>query len=199
MKKIISVIIITTTIIILAQFAFADVIIGDLDYWYSDSSKIGKWYSTELKYQLRKLDNDYQYSDLDLSNAVDAWDTVFDMSLEKVTSGGDIDVYTGTLENIQTEEPSFSSTSSGLCTSSWYYEGIYMYNSSQKRRYSMASATVYVATDNYLEVYCTILHELGHSLGWDGHSADSNQVMYHTENAQYDLQYQDIYHISQIY
>lgn len=42
-------------------------------------------------------------------------------------------------------------------------------------------------------------HELGHALGWYGHSSDSRDVMFHQAHASYELRANEIRHLRRIY
>lgn len=45
----------------------------------------------------------------------------------------------------------------------------------------------------------TATHELGHSLGWKGHSSNSNDIMYGTASSVTNLTSRDSNHLSQVY
>ena len=49
------------------------------------------------------------------------------------------------------------------------------------------------------QYYKVATHEIGHAIGWRGHTATYIDVMYHTENSYYSLTNRDIEHLNQIY
>lgn len=63
------------------------------------------------------------------------------------------------------------------------------------------SATGYVADVGNTETHQreTCVHELGHALGWCGHSTVSSDVMYAYEAYTYTLTFRDKNHLSQVY
>lgn len=52
-------------------------------------------------------------------------------------------------------------------------------------------------TLNQTKKTCT--HELGHALGWIGHSGTSSDIMYQSGSSITSLTYRDIQHLSQVY
>ncbi|MCR5828907.1 MAG: matrixin family metalloprotease [Lachnospiraceae bacterium] len=52
-------------------------------------------------------------------------------------------------------------------------------------------------TLNQTKKTCT--HELGHALGWIGHSGTSSDIMYKHGSSTTSLTYRDIHHLSQVY
>ncbi len=61
----------------------------------------------------------------------------------------------------------------------------------------MDSAKVYYNTD--IANKKTYLHEAGHSLGWLGHSSNSNDIMYPISSSVKKLTSRDKNHLTQVY
>ena len=197
-------IIVLLSLIIMAgvsSIVFALEIIGDLEYWESNVNNVASFmnntpdiYSTTLgAYNLVTLRSQ-------VSGARNQWNGAgVPCNTTTTESIAEIKVYGGSLSEIQNVCPSFQSTYAGLTIA---YEilqsGVYLYNGNYKHLYKMDSAIVYVRTGLSYPVN-VITHEIGHSLGWNGHISTSGNVMYGTESSIVTLTTRDKRHISQIH
>lgn len=135
MKKLRNVIILSLTMILTAVTVNA-ANLGTLYYWASDAVVVGEWTETVQIY-LNPLNSSFTY-DLNnsITNAISQW-SLAGINVEKTLSGMSAEViaYGGTLSEIQTIYPSFSSGSTGLCVYNHpevYNQGTYsIYGTSQ--------------------------------------------------------------------
>lgn len=176
-----------------------------LDYWYSDSNSIGKWYSTPSVGSNKLNSNSSFYFSIGNSHAKSQWNSAgISTSTTSNFSSADIQVYGGTYTELQNtgEFSSMSSTSTGIC----YYDSrsfklFYEHESSVKSGYEMGACHIGIkdrgATLNEYKKTCT--HEMGHSLGWFGHASGSTNIMYAYSSSYTSLTSVDKNHLSQIY
>lgn len=80
-------------------------------------------------------------------------------------------------------------------------EGIWQYGSSSKTGCKITNAVGYIIDKGHtIEEYRnTCTHELGHALGWFGHSGNSSDIMYSLGTSVTSLTARDVNHLSQIY
>ena len=85
----------------------------------------------------------------------------------------------------------------------WTYEGDWGYNGTPPYRdgYRMLFANCIILDKGRTEIQYknTIMHEMGHAIGWYGHSSVSTDVMYGIETTVTSLTTRDQNHISQVY
>lgn len=155
-----------------------------LDYWYSDSSQIGEWFSTP-SISDNKLNSNYSfYFNIGYDHARSQWNSAgISTSDTSNFSSADIQVYGGTYDELkQTGEfDDLSSSSTGICYYDIrYFYQYYEYNSSIKTGYEHVYCHIGIkdrgATSSEYKKTCT--HELAHSLGWNGHASGSSNIMY---------------------
>ena len=73
-------------------------------------------------------------------------------------------------------------------------DGFICYEQNSARGY-----VIFTGTDSYHNDLKTCTHELGHAMGWRGHSTSSNCVMWQGTSTRTTLQTSEINHLSQIY
>ncbi len=114
-----------------------------------------------------------------------------------------ITYYGGTISELSTVwDGDVSSTSTGHTHYSYYYDGPLCYNG-----YNYYSGEVMVNAIGYIvdmgnslpQTKKTCTHELGHALGWMGHSSNDSDIMYLANSYVTSLTSRDINHLSQVY
>ncbi len=177
--------------------------LGYLSYWEAGSGyRIGRMFSPTVSYQ--NLDpNVSTYIPLGASQAVSQWYNVTRIQYADTaySQNGKIILYGGTTDDIQKEVPGFFYGANG-CTvlESAYVDGEYTYLDETKTYYVILKANCYVVCDTRSvdEIKRTATHEVGHALGFIGHSPDSSAVMY-DEPSVMTLTEIDKRHLRQIY
>lgn len=177
-----------------------------LSVWYSDSDTIGTWKGTQVKFGQKKLNSNSNFHFYDAGlYAIDQWENALNISIDNVLlmSSANIKCYGGTVEEI---------ISIGLPNLD--YALGYAYPTSFKTLWSETINGKKVYVLQYLEALMVIYdkrtyqtnaynstatHELGHALGWDGHSSVSTDIMYTSSGSKTTLTYRDIDHLKQVY
>ena len=94
-----------------------------------------------------------------------------------------------------------TSTQAGLSRTYSNFEKYYYHNGNQKTGELITSVNIAIkdrdVTQDAYKSVCT--HELGHSLGWAGHTPGSTNIMYHTASSITSLTYVDKRHLIQVY
>ncbi|MFD1032841.1 matrixin family metalloprotease [Metaplanococcus flavidus] len=184
--------------------------LGMLSYYYSDSSSIARYKSSPLVY----------FGSLDSSVSGTQLSTMINHATNQWTNGGvrvttttrkdwsNIEVYAGNLTSLRTIYPSYDSSNTGLMRplstayeGEWRYAGTYIKNGFQHLRTQVLiknrTETNLTTRMNYYRKTAT--HEIGHALGWRGHSSSSNDIMYSSSSAVQNLTTRDKVHLNQIY
>jgi hypothetical protein len=201
MKKVLAIVLSLFIIIGVSSNVFAIEIIGELDYWESNVNNLASFMSNTPDIFSATL-GAYDLSTLrsQVSSARGQWNGAgIPCNTTTTEAIAEIKVYGGSLSQIQNVCPSFQSTYAGLTIG---YEilqsGVYLYNGNYKQYYKMDHATVYVKTGlTYPQNVVT--HEIGHSIGWNGHISTSGNVMYAYESSLTNLTTRDERHLSQIH
>lgn len=176
---------------------YAVTILGDIDYWYSDDTKIGSW-SYEPTFATSETPSCPSNLTTNVSTGFGAWSYagIGNGYLDDFDSA-DIPVYGGPYTEIKEINPSYPTTATGSTSISATYIGAYQYGTILKDGYRIDSATMYIATDRATSK--TYKHEAGHALGWFGHSTSSADIMYAYNTSVTSLTSRDINHLVQIY
>lgn len=194
-KRILTCLIILVMLLIVVE---AGEILGDLYYWYSDKSSIGFFYDSPSIF----LDYDSNYPSVGTAAqyASQQWNNA-DISnyFTSTSSGAKIGMFCYDYSTLHAIEPLITSSTSGLTDVTATYVGDFTYNSSTKFGYSHIGAYVFVVTDVSSNYQKTCTHELGHALGWNGHSSNSSDVMYYATTSITSLTTRDIDHLKQVY
>lgn len=180
-----------------------------LSYWYSNTSQISEW-DRRVDVYVYSLNSGFA-SDFDtiMGHAISQWDSAgIDTAKTSNDSYAEVEAWGGTYSEIKAIKPSFSSANTGLCVyasrysyATYSYSGMPGVNISGYMYYSSSNAEVYVKEDSRTmdEYKKTAAHELGHALGWYGHSSNSSDVMYSGGSSNKDLTNRDKNHLVQIY
>lgn len=176
-------------------------------YWYSNSNQIGRWPLYIPVVYIHKLNsNSSFYFTQGMNQAINQWRNTLDIDLSGSTSStywqSNLRFHGGTVAQINAYgDISYQSGTAGRTEWIWSYEGSATFASSTKYIYTISSAKGYVLDDgnSQNDTYQTCAHELGHSLGWDGHSSNSSDVMYKISHTQFTLTTRDKRHLQQVY
>ena len=190
---------ILTSIIVTTAYAAT---LGYLSYWDSDSSHIGRWNTTRYVYTYA-VDGTLQgalptYE----SHARSQWNNAGVTSYSSTSSSAVIKVFGGTYENLKAMEPNISSTNTGYTVSTSVNEGEWVAQGVYKTGKRYTSSKVYIvykygkSGNGYKK---TTTHELGHALGWSGHSDSSADIMYSSASEVTTLTTTDKRHLKQVY
>ena len=192
--------------------------LGPIYTWSSDyisvtygsfGDQIGRWGSNTIslyRYNYNSSNSTFPF-DSSLSSSVSSWNTVLGTNIySSSSSSSNIRAYGGTANQLMSAGFTVSSDVLGnYWYKSKYYEGYWMYNNTEpKTSYVITSAELILIDDlnsstNYMK---PALHELGHCLGWIGHSTNAYDVMYWNNSSiveVYSLTNRDKNHLSQVY
>ena len=146
------------------------------------------------------------YFNIGYNNAVAQWSDALEWSFATVAQNdADIVVHGGTrteLEVLMGDSFNYlTASTAGITFYDYNVVGYYQYQGNIKLHAKMNSATIYIPDDGRTaDEYRNILtHELGHALGYIGHSASASDVMYPYVSTIYDLSTRDINHLHQLY
>lgn len=186
--------------------------LGTLNVWKSSSYTIGKWSSIPTRVNL-VYSNTIGDTAVPLSSitntAVDEWNYALNtnMSCYNTGSSGPLTMYTGTKAEMRalglfSHYENDNVVGSTVTTKNFY--GTWNCPAIPDKAYSYtitrAYCVVYYISGRPAERYAnTAVHELGHALGWFGHSTSSSDVMYSNSNTRTSLTYNEISHLRQLY
>lgn len=182
--------------------------LGRLSTWNNcENSRVARWNSGIKVYQqdIGSVSNPY-FAEA-CSTAYSQWSSALDISISKVSSGSsaDIEWYTASYDDLLEKNIVLGNGMVGITKyNSQELEliGYYLYNNSAKFLFDMVPSTIYVlyTPGKSLERYKnTCTHELGHALGYMGHSASSADIMYYLDKNAYTLTNNEKEHLIQVY
>jgi len=186
--------------------------LGKLSYWEANQNLILRWGSkTDIPsvYTCKLNLNANFHFDLGMSSARTKWGTALGRAISSSSSSSaNIAYYGGTvaqINNLKIFDP-VESWDVGWTVSESSLEGVWKYNSNMKYGYKITEPVRgYIVdrwpippinTDPCVNV-CT--HEMGHALGWHGHTPDWNSVMYPLSSNITTLTNIDKRHLTQVY
>lgn len=179
---------------------------GTLSYWADvESNKIGYWNTSSIKIYKEKVNSNanFYFSD-GYSQALSTWNSALGINISTSTTKDNVEIqfYGGTLNELVDLGMPEDSTVLGYTESYSDYTGYYTYNNSIKLELELKSATIYILdiSSSTIDMYknvCT--HELGHGLGFSGHSLSSSDVMYPYGSSIYTLRPLEKNHLIQMY
>lgn len=182
--------------------------IGSLSYWESDDDNIGRWVDKSVMIWSRKLNSNGSFSYTSAVNsAATKWSSALGIPISFTTTNpyAGVFYFGGTSDEITAytgyEMPS---NVTGLTNyTSYMKEGTRTYNGNKKNSYAFVTVNVFLLdkSRSSIQYANTALHELGHAMGWMGHTSTSypNTVMYPTATTITSLTTCDIRHLSQVY
>ncbi|UFJ41663.1 matrixin family metalloprotease [Brevibacillus humidisoli] len=138
-----------------------------------------------------------------VDHARDEWEEALGINTtgQDDKSDSSIEVYGGSREELERMEPNLEGRRAVAVLESTEHVGDHTYDGKRVRNYRIDKAEVYIPKDWYYssrDYKETATHELGHALGWFGHSSDSDDVMYRNTDELY-LTSRDKDHLSQNY
>lgn len=141
-----------------------------------------------------------------LSNASAQWNVVLPISVgERSESYALNSVYGGTLSQLQSRFPTLTYGAGGLTYTDGTVVDKAKYNGSTKKivKLDVGGKLCIVHYENgglSANVYKTVAtHEMGHLLGWKGHSTNTADVLYESATEKYTLTARDKNHLKQVY
>ena len=183
--------------------------LGTLSYWYSNDTIIGRWDPSlsAITVYKQKLNSNASFNFLDaISTACLNWDDVIGKQISSGQSSSfssaPIRYFGGTLSEVnEMGILTVPSSYNGLTAVYAYDEGTWTYGGSTKTGKRVVQAIGAIIdwghTANQYRNTCS--HELGHALGWYGHSSSSYDVMYPNGTSITSLSNSDKNHLSQVY
>lgn len=202
-KAIFSLMLCFTLVTTLSITALAATNLGTLSYWYSDS--IARWDKSSINVYTNKLNsNGYFYFLNGINHGCDQWDDALGITLNygSTYTSAPIKFYGGTKDEVSAYgDFTITSSTNGVTILTVSVEGTWKYGNTTKTGYLLSSAVGCIidkdhTTDEYKKT-CT--HELGHALGWVGHSSNSSDIMYSLGSSVTSLTTRDSKHLSQVY
>lgn len=185
--------------------ALAATNLGTLSYWYSDSDKIARWDKSSINVNISKLNSNASFYFINgIGHGCNQWDDTLGITLKYGSSytSAPIKFYGGTKDEVSAYgDFTISSSTNGVTQRTLSVEGTWKYGNTSKDGYLLSSAIGCIidkdhTTDEYKKT-CT--HELGHALGWVGHSSNSSDIMYSSGSSVTSLTTRDSNHLSQVY
>ena len=186
--------------------------LGTLTYW-DDNEKdaVGRWgeSSTSIPSGVRvnKLNNnDKFYFTEGFAHAFRQWGGAMNRTfLKSAAQTTHINYYGGTASQINSTHVFNSEVGGelGITYITFNREGTWQYGSSTKKGNIITYAKGYVVDysgRNINSYRNTCTHEFGHALGWEGHTSDTESVMYPTDAyTNITLSFIDKRHLQQVY
>ena len=185
------------------SFVYAYYIVSG-NCWYSNTDEIGKWSFTPTISSIKLNSNSSFYFEDGYSRARSQWGNAGITTTNNGTStSSNIVCYGGTVNQIYSttgyQVPSnvcgITNCSATLTNTRLEYDGL------TYKIYNISHANVYILDlgNNLNKTKMTCIHEVGHSLGWFGHSTLSSDIMYSYSTENITLTTRDKNHLVQVY
>ena len=178
---------------------------GTLSRWSDiEADVIGHWAESPTVYA-ENIDsaNTAFYFGEGVDSAIDQWNDALglSMTLTNSESNADIVVLGGTHQQLAARGHAVSDGANGSTTWSYSIVGYYAYNNTVKLEAVIISARIGIVSGSRTanEYRKTVTHEMGHALGYWGHSSGTTDVMYFAGHASYTLKSNDYAHLQQVY
>lgn len=178
--------------------------LGSLVYWESTGDLIGRWAFTPRVY-VQTLDSSLSHSSLAsyTSHARSQWSGAGIGTLTTdFRSNANIRVYGGTYNSIKEVAPAINIGATGFAVVNTPYEGDWIANGRLRSGRRVTGADIYIvhrSNATTAQYRNTTTHELGHGLGWLGHSANTSDIMRASASSITTLSVRDRRHLNQIY
>jgi len=176
---------------------------ANLSYWYSNETKIG--YLSNRNVWAKNMSGGFSDADfLKYYNyARNEWSSNAGISTygSNEASTSTINWYAGKVADLTELEPSLANKAA-VTANTEVYVGAHSYNGTAKNNYRISKAKIYTPTYWYnfdtdnKEMFA---HEMGHAIGWLGHSAVSSDLMHGSYGGPAAVTTRDVNHIKQNY
>ncbi len=141
------------------------------------------------------------------NTAISQWSSALGISInaENNAEKADVKVCSGDIETIREYGVDIEGSQGGLTDyepSELEFVGYYLYGKSAKSLFKMPPSVIYIAYEAGLtlkDYQATCTHELGHALGYLGHSKMETDVMYYLDPETYMLSANEKAHLKQVY
>ncbi|MCL2322023.1 MAG: matrixin family metalloprotease [Oscillospiraceae bacterium] len=188
--------------------------LGTLSYWESDASDVSRWGATKSSvptaiYLYNLYPNATFYASNGIVEAVTQWNTALGCSMTAYVANANqtasqlIFYYAGAPSYINKLGifPTVPDSYAGYTVNSSYNEGTWTYGSTTKTGSIITKSYGYIVDRAYSMAITENLftHELGHALGWTGHSPTSTNVMYAVSSSNFTLTAADQRQLTQVY
>ena len=186
--------------------------------WNSDTPTISTWTNSYFNISAVRMDvgpSFYTYFMQGILNSASEWSSVvgsYPIVTAYESDTATFKVFGGTVSELQTTVyfssytflPGVYGTTKVLTEPSYFCDYGYYNGSSYSTKYGYHMGSVVVAVVNRTgasenRIKCTCLHEIGHALGWDGHSTGDSDVMTSSPTDLTSLTNRDKAHLSQVY
>ena len=178
------VLVLLSTLIVPASAAYP---VGTVNSWYSDASNVG-YAKVGGSYAVSSQSNDASFTQNFFNSVTYAgaqWNSVLPISIGETSPNYAINyIYGGTLSQMKKIIADISPSAAGITQS--YFNNTtdsVMYGNTSKFIYPYTGGKVCIiqVPGTALQHYKSVtLHEMGHMLGWRGHSPTKSDVMYAT-------------------
>lgn len=179
---------------------------GDIGYWDTNVNYIGRWNSTPMTIQFNWGNNGFSDSEFlsYVNHARNQWRNAgITIGSTTTESNASLKIYGGTYDALWWEAPGLTTDHYGLAIIlQQNYEGYWAYIGNRYNSNNITRADAFVVHRNNRsanQYRSTATHELGHALGWYGHTRTSGNVMSSAPSSRTHLTSIDRRHIRQIY
>ena len=184
----------------------ADTYLGSISVWETLNNSIGRWNADSLTVGHQKLNNNTSFPFAgSMANGTVKWTSALNVMISIVSgiTSADIPAYGGSTAQLVSKGFSVSDNEAGRCKVTGYLEGYWYFGTSAKAGNIIVASSVgivdYSSSWGVNEYTCVATHELGHALGWLGHSFYPGDIMWESFNGVTTLQTAEKLHLSQIY
>jgi len=174
------------------------------DSWNSSSDEIGYFPYSPSIYLEKKDSSATFYFEESMSSAISQWNSVLPISVTETNLPSNADIICYGLNESQYYDMIGDPWPQSFAGNTVYYRtllGYGIYNNQPIEIYRMDNLIIYLISRGYGESQEKMIatHELGHSLGYKGHSTTATDVMYESVHSNYQLSSSEIAHLLQCY
>ncbi len=178
-----------------------------IDYWESNTYYVCRWHSTPTIAAAKMNNNILFFFAQGYSRAINQWPSA-GIALTPLSGAGgissaDIRCFGDTISNLQTSfGVSIPSGTLGVTYRNYSVVGGLSYSAESKTLGEISNVAIVLIVDCGMsedQTKKTFTHEVGHALGWAGHSINSSDVMCQGLSSLTTLSLRDKRHLKQIY